>query len=70
MEAFLLELVEKYGPLSLGWPLAWYFIRQNNVLQTKLMEIAVSNITVNMEVKNAVGMLSEFVKSLTQRNGG
>lgn len=64
MSEFIPDLFETYGPLSLGWPLAWYFVRQNAELQKKLMEIAVSNIAVNTEVKGAVEMLSEFVKTL------
>ena len=64
MEQFLLDFVTQYGPLALGWPFCLYFIRQNKSIQDKLMDIAISNIAVNTEVKNAVSLLSDFIKTL------
>lgn len=62
-DGFFVSLISSYGPLALGWPFCWYFVRQNGELQKKLLEISVANVAVNTEVKGAVQMLSEFIKA-------
>ena len=66
MEAIVPGLLANDVPLALGWPLAWYFVRQNTILQTKLMEVAVANISASIEMKNAVQALSDVIRAHTE----
>lgn len=67
-DAFLVDLVTKYGPLALGWPVAWYFVRQNTHLQARVLEIAVANISTSSELKSAVQALGDIIKLSIKRN--
>jgi len=62
LEQFYIDLVTKYGPLGLGWPIAWYFVRQNESLQKTIRDVTVSSTQAITELKGAVQVLSEFVK--------
>jgi hypothetical protein len=63
MEEIIAKLVTVYGPLSLGWPLAWYLLRQNMTLQEKVLITFVEDTKAKAEMKNALDALTVTVKS-------
>ena len=63
MEEIIERLVTVYGPLSLGWPLAWYLLRQNMALQEKVLTTFVEDTKAKAEMKNALDALTVTVKT-------
>ena len=68
MEKFLSDLLTTYGPLAMGWLVAWYFVRQNTHLQSKVLDIAVANISTNSELKSTVQALGDIIKLSIKRD--
>ena len=62
MEDIFKQFITLYGPLSLGWPLAWYLLRQNMILQEKVLTTFVEDTKAKAEMKNALDALTETVK--------
>jgi len=61
-ESFLISLLTTYGPLALGWVLAWYFVRQNTILQTRVMDTFIADTAAKIELKSALESLSDIIK--------
>lgn len=68
MDSVLVNWLTHYGPLAMGWPVAWYFVRQNTHLQSKVLEIAVANISTNSELKSTVQALGDIIKLSIKRD--
>lgn len=67
-EQFLKDLVVAYGPLSLGWPLAWYFIKQNVAISDKFHTALVASTEAKLELKNAVDNIAEVLRATEKAN--
>lgn len=66
MSEFLPELFKTYGPLSLGWPLAWYFIKQNDEMNKRVYNAFLADTVAKTELKNSVDALSETIQAFTR----
>ena len=55
------SLVTTYGPLGLGWPLCWYFVRQNQALQQKILEAFLADTAAKIELMHTVEELADRV---------
>lgn len=62
MEEAITKLLTVYGPLGMGWLLAWYLLRQNMLLQEKVLNSFVEDTKAKAEMKSALDALSTIVK--------
>lgn len=63
MEEMIEKLLTVYGPLGIGWPLAWYLLRQNMALQEKVLTTFVEDTKAKADMKNELDALMAAVKS-------
>ncbi len=62
MEEVIEKLVTVYGPLGIGWFVAWYLLRQNMALQDKVMTAFVNDTQAKAEMRSALDALTDSIK--------
>lgn len=62
MENLIKEIVTVYGPLGIGWIAAAWLLRQNMMLQDKVMTAFISDTQAKAEMKSALDALTQAVK--------
>jgi hypothetical protein len=62
MEEAITKLLTVYGPLGMGWLLAWYLLRQNTALQERILQSFIEDTKAKSEMKNALDALASIVK--------
>lgn len=62
MEHLIKEIVTVYGPLGIGWIAAAWLLRQNMLLQDKVMTAFISDTQAKAEMKSALDALTRAVK--------
>ena len=62
MEQLLKDMFTLYGPLGMGWILAWYLLRQNMALQDRVLTAFLEDTKAKVEMRNALDALAAVVK--------
>lgn len=63
MDAATIEkLFTLYGPLGMGWILAWWLLRQNMELQNKVLTTFLEDTKAKAEMRSALDALTSAVK--------
>lgn len=65
-----MELVQAwltvYGPLGMGWVVAWYLFRDSRENRTVMLDMIKDGIQVQAELKNALRELSSYIERITE----
>ena len=56
------QLVTTYGPLGIGWFVAVWLLKQNMILQDKVMTAFIADTQAKAEMKGALDALTKAVK--------
>ena len=56
------KLFTVYGPLGMGWILAWYLLRQNMAMQERILTSMVEDTRAKADMRHALDALTDVVK--------